>query len=292
MALSFNTNVASLYAQQNLGRTQEALQNSISRLSSGLRINADRPQGADTVTPVSNTNVPSTSTVLKISPEAMALSRQDAVSSARSSASEANALITNAQTADAALGQVSSVLQRALDLTSQRENGTLSADDQQAVQTELASLSNEVNRLAQTTTGINSQKLLDGSYQGQSAAVNGTRMSVSALPNVAELTGTRNGTLESSASIKKALEAVNGLRAGLSTEEKITTAALSNVPSTTDSQAPSLSVATAPATTPPVPSGAYDQDTPTHNAIQQRNRGHTILLQEKRRRSQTQRAAQ
>ena len=88
-------------------------------------------------------------------------------------------------------------------------------------------------------------------------------MSVSALPNVAELTGTRNGTLESSASIKKALEAVNGLRAGLSTEEKITTAALSTVPSTTGSQAPSLSVATAPATTPPVPSGAYDQDTPT-----------------------------
>lgn len=261
MALSFNTNVASLYAQQNLGRTQEALQNSISRLSSGLRINADRPQGADTVTPVSSTNVPSTSTVLKISPEAMALSRQDAVSSARSSASEANALITNAQTADAALDQVSSVLQRAFELTSQRENGTLSADDQQAVQTELASLSNEVNRLAQTTTGINGQKLLDGSYQGQSAAVNGTRMSVSALPNVAELTGTRNGTLESSASIKKALEAVNGLRAGLSTEEKTTTTELSTAPATTDSQAPSLSVATAPATTPPVPRGGYEAET-------------------------------
>ena len=55
------------------------------------------------------------------------------------------------------------MLKRAQELTSQRESGTLSADDQQAVQTELASLSNEVNRLAQTTTGINSQKLLDGS---------------------------------------------------------------------------------------------------------------------------------
>lgn len=262
MALSINANVASLYAQQNLGRTQEALQSSVTRLSSGVRVNADRPQGADTVTPVSSTNVPSTSTVLKISPEAMALSRQDAVSSARSSAREANELITNVQTADAALGQVSSALQRAFELASHRENGMLSASDQQAVQTELASLSNEVNRLAQTTTGINGQKLLDGSYQGQSAAVNGTRMSVSALPNVAELTGTRNGTLESSASIKKALEAMNGLRTGLSIEEKTTTFALSNLPSTTGSQAASLSVATAPATTPPVPSGADDQGPP------------------------------
>lgn len=262
MALSVNANVASLYAQQNLGRTQEALQSSVTRLSSGVRVNADRPQGADTVTPVSSTNVPSTSTVLKISPEAMALSRQDAVSSARSSAREANELITNVQTADAALGQVISVLQRAFEQASHRENGMLSASDQQAVQTELASLSNEVNRLAQTTTGINGQKLLDGSYQGQSAAVNGTRMSVSALPNVTELTGTRNGTLESSASIKKALEAVNGLRTGLSTGEKTTTVALSNLPSTTGSQAASLTLATAPATTPPVPSGADDQGTP------------------------------
>lgn len=259
MALAINANTASLNAQYNLGKTQEALQNSHARLSSGLRLQTERPQGADTVTPVgSNNNVPSTSVVLKISPEAMALSRQDAASSAR----EANELISTAQTADAALDEVSSVLQRALELTTQRESGSLSDDASQKVQTELASLSNEVNRMAQTTTGINGQKLLDGSYQGQSAAVNGTRMSVSALPNVAELTGTRNGSLESSASIKKALEAVNGVRAGLSSPQAQQTPAAPAAPTPAaagnqSSQPASLAVATAPAT--PAPRARTDE---------------------------------
>lgn len=248
MALSTLANVSSLQAQQNLNKTQQALQSSVTRLSTGLRINADRPQGAETVTPVGNTSVPSTSVVLKISPEAMALSRTDAASSARA----ANELISNAQTAEGALGQVSALLQRAGELAYMSESGQLNADDQATVQTELASLSNEVNRIAQTTTGANGQKLLDGSYQGQSATVNGTRMSVSALSNVAELTGTRNGTLESSASIKKALEAVNNLRGSLSVSEQAspTTAAVTTTSSVSrfSSQPNSLEVASAPAT--------------------------------------------
>ncbi|MEG3000566.1 MAG: flagellin [Comamonas sp.] len=248
MALSTLANVSSLQAQQNLNKTQQALQSSVTRLSTGLRINADRPQGAETVTPVGNTSVPSTSVVLKISPEAMALSRTDAASSARA----ANELISNAQTAEGALGQVSALLQRAGELAYMSESGQLNADDQATVQTELASLSNEVNRIAQTTTGANGQKLLDGSYQGQSATVNGTRMSVSALSNVAELTGTRNGTLESSASIKKALEAVNNLRGSLSVSEQTspTTAAVTTTSSVSrfSSQPNSLEVASAPAT--------------------------------------------
>ena len=260
MALSTLANISSLQAQQNLNATQQALQNSITRLSSGLRINADRPQGADTVTPVGNTSVPSTSVVLKISPEAMALSRMDAASSARG----ANELISNAQTAEGALNEVSSLLQRAGELASMSESGRLNADDQAAVQTELASLSNEVNRLAQTTTGANGQKLLDGSYQGQSATVNGTRMSVSALPNVAELTGTRNGTLESSASIKKALEAVNNLRGSLSASEQAspTTTAVSTTSSVSgfSSQPNSLEVASAPATRSRISGGDYAND--------------------------------
>lgn len=250
MASVINTNIASLNTQRNLNSSQSSLNTSIQRLSTGLRVNsaADRPLGADTATPVGNTSSPSTSVVLKISPEAMALSRMDAASSARG----ANELISNAQTAEGALNEVSSLLQRAAELAYTSERGQLTAEDQAAVQTELASLSNEVNRMAQTTTGANGQKLLDGSYQGQSATVNGTRMSVSALPNVAELTGTRNGTLESSASIKKALEAVNNLRGSLSASEQAspTTAAVTTTSSVSrfSSQPNSLEVASAPAT--------------------------------------------
>lgn len=249
MALSLIANSASLNAQYNLNQAQQSLQSSITRLSAGMRVNsaADRPQGADTATPVGNTNVPSTSTVLKISPEAMALSRMDAASSARA----ANELISNVQTADGTLGQVGSLLQRAGELAQMSESGLLKADDQESVKAQLAALSNEVNRLAQTTTGANGQKLLDGSYQGQSATVAGNRMSVSALPNVAELTGTRNGTLESSASIQKAQEAVNTLRGNLSATQtqasSTVTPSVSNSGSTSTLPS-SLAVASTPAT--------------------------------------------
>ena len=220
MALATLTNTANLNAQTNLNKTQTALQNSLSRLSTGQRVNsaAERPTDSNNATSIGSTDVPSTSTVLKISPEAMALSQMDAASSA-TSAREANEVISNVQLADGALGDITTMLQRAGDLAFMSESGQFETEDQQNISTELASLSNKINQIAQSATGVNGQKLLDGSYQGQSATLNGNRMSVSALPDVAELTGTRNGTLESSASIKKALEAVNTLRGNLSTQE-------------------------------------------------------------------------
>ncbi len=137
-----NTNVGSLIAQTRLNRTQNDLQTSLTRLSTGLRINSgkDDPAGL-------------------IASESL---RSDitSINKALSNTQRANQIIG---TADSALGQVSSLLNdiRGL-ITEAANNGALSESEIAANQLQIDSSLEAINRISQTTT-FQGRKLLDGS---------------------------------------------------------------------------------------------------------------------------------
>ncbi len=137
-----NTNVSSLVARNTLGRSNAALEQSLTRLSTGLRINTgkDDPAGL-----IASENLRSDITSVR-----RAISNTD----------RANQVIA---TADSALGQVSSLLNDIRGLVTESANaGALSEAQIAANQSQIDSSLDALNRIAQTTT-FQGRKLLDGS---------------------------------------------------------------------------------------------------------------------------------
>jgi flagellin len=137
-----NTNVSSLVAQNTLARSHDSLNQALTRLSTGLRINTgqDDPAGL-----IASENLRSDIT---------------SIQGAISNTNQANEVIG---TADSALGQVSSLLNDIRGLVTQSANtGALSADQIAANQLQVDSSLKALNRIAQTTT-FQGRRLLDGS---------------------------------------------------------------------------------------------------------------------------------
>ncbi len=144
MALTINTNVASLNAQRNLGSSQGALNKSMQRLSSGLRINSAKDDAAG----------------LAISDRMTSQIR-----GLNQASRNANDGISLAQTAEGALQESTNILQRMRELAVQSANDTNSASDRGFLQAEVTQLISELDRIAGTTT-FNGRRLLDGSFSG------------------------------------------------------------------------------------------------------------------------------
>ncbi|MDD2690541.1 MAG: flagellin [Simplicispira sp.] len=142
MASTINTNIASLTAQRNLGMSQASLNNSINRLSSGLRINSAKDDAAG-----------------------LAISERftSQIRGLNQAARNANDGISLAQVAEGALSSSGNILQRIRELAVQSANATNSAGDRQALQKEVGQLVAELDRISQTTE-FNGQKLLDGTF--------------------------------------------------------------------------------------------------------------------------------
>jgi flagellin len=137
-----NTNVSSLVAQNTLARSHDALNQALTRLSTGLRINSgqDDPAGL-----IASENLRSDIT---------------SIQGAISNTNQANEVIG---TADSALGQVSSLLNDIRGLVTQSANtGALSTDQIAANQLQVDSSLKALNTIAQTTT-FQGRRLLDGS---------------------------------------------------------------------------------------------------------------------------------
>ena len=137
-----NTNVSSLVAQNTLGRSNSALEQALTRLSTGLRINTgkDDPAGL-----IASENLRSDISSIK-----KAISNTD----------RANQVIA---TADSALGQVSELLNDIRGLVTEAANtGGVSAEQIAANQSQVNSSLEALNRIAQTVT-FQGRKLLDGS---------------------------------------------------------------------------------------------------------------------------------
>jgi len=149
MALTVNTNIASLTAQRNLTSSQNDLSTSLQRLSSGLRINSAKDDAAG----------------LAISERFTAQIR-----GLNQGVRNANDGISLAQTAEGALKEVSSNLQRIRELAVQSANATNSASDRTALQAEVAQLVAEIDRVAEKTK-FNGIALLDGTFTSKAFQV-------------------------------------------------------------------------------------------------------------------------
>lgn len=145
MAIGINTNVMSLNSQRQLMRTQGTLSTAMQRLSSGLRINSAKDDAAGLA--ISN----------RMNSQIRGLNQ---------ATRNANDSISLAQTAEGALQEATTMLQRMRDLAVQSSNDTNSATDRANLQKEVAQLQQELDRIAQTTR-FNGKKLLDGTFTGQ-----------------------------------------------------------------------------------------------------------------------------
>ncbi|PCJ18724.1 MAG: hypothetical protein COB02_09820 [Candidatus Cloacimonadota bacterium] len=141
MGFRINNNITALVAQGNLNKTQMGLSKSIERLSSGLRIN----RGADDAAGLTISE--------KLRGQIRGLNR------ATANAQDGISLI---QTAEGALNEDASMLNRLRELAIQSQDDALTSGDRLEIQKEVDQLVDEIDRISQTTE-FNTKKLLDGS---------------------------------------------------------------------------------------------------------------------------------
>jgi len=136
MASVINTNTLSMVTQQNLNQSQNALNTSMERLSSGLRINSAKDDAAG---------------------QAIANRMDSQITGLSQAQRNANDGISVAQTAEGALNQVNDNLQRVRELTVQAQSGTNNADDLSSIQDEITMRMEEIERITEQTSfnGIN-----------------------------------------------------------------------------------------------------------------------------------------
>jgi flagellin len=155
MSMSIRSNISSLDAQRNLSSTQMQLDQSLARLSSGYRISnaADDAAGL-----------------------AISEKLRSQIRGLNQAARNAQDGISMIQTAEGAMGEVHSMLQRMRELAVQSANDTLTTSDRTAVNTELVQLQAEMNGISGRTT-FNGKQLLTGSLvtaqSGGTATVGG-----------------------------------------------------------------------------------------------------------------------
>jgi flagellin len=140
VSVRINTNIEALNAQRNLSATALTFSKSVEKLSSGLRINRAADDAAG----------------LAISEKLQA--QVTGLNQAERNAQDGISMV---QTAEGALNEVHSMLQRIRELAVEASNSTLSSSDAQSVSTEITALRAEIDRIAGATT-FNGQYLLTG----------------------------------------------------------------------------------------------------------------------------------
>lgn len=137
-------NIAALNTHRNLGANQASAAKNLEKLSSGFKINRAGDDAAG----------------LAISEKMRG--QISGLDMASKNASDSISLI---QTAEGALNETHSILQRMRELAVQSSNDTNVTDDREALQKEISQLTQEIDRVANTTE-FNTQKLLDGGFSG------------------------------------------------------------------------------------------------------------------------------
>ena len=212
MSLFVNTNVSSLNAQRQLFTTGNNLSTAFERLSSGFRINSAADDAAG----------------LQIT-DRMTSQIQGLDQAVRN----ANDGISRAQTAEGAMAETTTALQRIRTLAIQSQNGINSSADRAALQKEVSALRTEISRIATTTefagvsilSGVFSASFLVGANSGQTISVNlSTQALTAAGVNGFSATGlgiisadvlTAAGASALLDDVDAAISAIGGLRADL-----------------------------------------------------------------------------
>lgn len=181
MPLFVNTNVASQFAQRQLGKSQSSAQQSLARLSTGLRINSAADDAAGLA--ISN----------KFRSQIRGLEQ------AQRNAGDGISVI---QTAEGALDQMGEIVTRMRELSVQSANGSLTDTDRTFLDSEFQSLAGELDRIA-GSTDFNGRKLLNGSasagiaFQVGVNNTSGDRITVSIANTQASQLGTAGTKLNS-----------------------------------------------------------------------------------------------
>ena len=155
-------NMSAMNANRMLSGVSSAQSKSTEKLSSGYRINRAADDAAG----------------LSISEKMRGQIR--GLNQASTNAQDGISLI---QTAEGALNESHSILQRMRELSVQASNGTETDDDREAVQSEIEQLQSELTRISETTE-FNTMKLLDGSRSGSAVSASVSKSAASALTKV------------------------------------------------------------------------------------------------------------
>ncbi|MHA7115506.1 flagellin domain-containing protein [Pseudomonas promysalinigenes] len=230
MALTVNTNTTSLGVQKNLNRASDALSTSMTRLSSGLKINSAKDDAAGLQIATRMTS--------QIRGQTMAIKN-------------ANDGISMAQTAEGAMQEQTNILQRMRELALQSVNDSNSKLDRDALDKEFKAMISEIGRIADSTQ-LNGKNLLDGTAgkmifqvgsntgsqnqitvdlsKGLSSATSGA---LSALANQT-ISGADSSAAQATFSaamsaIDGALDTINGVRADLGAAQNRLTSTINNL---------------------------------------------------------------
>jgi flagellin len=169
--LSLNTNAAALSAQSSVGSTQKSLSTSMTRLSTGYRVNSAMDDAAG----------------LQIATRLNAQTRGQAVAQRNTQNG-----ISMMQTAEGAFNEVTDMLLRMKDLATEASNGTASVKDQDAMQLEYDALGKEIKNIMDNTSFGGAKLLVGGTLTGavsfQIGATSAEKMSVDLSTDMTALT--------------------------------------------------------------------------------------------------------
>jgi len=178
-----NTNTASMTAQFHLSQVNKEMEQAMERLSSGQRVNSAADDAAG----------------LTIA------SRMDAqIRGLGQAIRNANDGISMSSTAEGAMQEIESMLQRMREIAVQSSNGTYTATDRENLNNEVDQLKAEIDRVVNTTT-FNGKNVLDGSFDAsfQIGAFSGQTMDV----NVANMSTTALGSVSGASAVAGTVEA-------------------------------------------------------------------------------------
>ena len=234
MAMTINTNIASLNAQRNLSASQSSLATSMQRLSSGLRVNSAKDDAAGlAIAERMNAQVRGMNVAIR----------------------NANDGISLAQTAEGALAKVGDSLQRMRELAVQARNATNSDSDKDSLNKEFAELQKEISRVLGGTS-FNSKKMLGadataltfqvGANTTADDTITVTTENLTSNTDISAVTGTTASIAAAATSgaiktvidnIDTALNTVNNQRATFGATQSRFEAVISNLQQSVESQA-------------------------------------------------------
>lgn len=225
-----NTNIASINSQRMLNKTNEGLQTSMERLSSGLRVNSAKDDAAGL---------------------AIANRMTSQIRGMTVATRNANDGISMAQTAEAGMGVLTETLQRMRDLAVQAANdGAVSEDDREKLHAEFQQLNQELTRIVENTE-FNGKKILDGDLSGGvnfqvganvdannqiSVTVTGLKITLTSVTG-AVITGTdASNALNAISAIDNAIKSIDTSRAELGAIQNRFTTTIANLQSSIENQ--------------------------------------------------------
>jgi len=203
MALTINTNIASLNAQRNLSSSQGAMETSLRRLSSGLRVSSARDDAAGLFS------------IQNMTADIRGLNQ--AVRNAQDG-------ISLAQTGEGAMDQIQNAQQRIREIAVQSANATV--EDRTGLQAEVDQLTQEISRII-TTTAFNGTSLLNssattlnfqiGQDSGAANRIGVTGLDLTGITGYsATLTATGTVNVSSSGAASAAIAALDASATGIS----------------------------------------------------------------------------